>query len=108
MAFSFWAFGCILGSLSLLSAAFLFVIRPALARRVLAQWAEQQGYAVQESRLAWINRRIARDGLIDTRICFRVRVTDASGAVRTGVALAGYRRLNCLSPRVDVDRKSVV
>jgi hypothetical protein len=102
MALSFSAFGCIFGALVLLSAVFVLVIRPAFARRVLARWAEQQGYTVQESRVAWRDRRIARDDLIDTRVCFRVRVTDATGAVRTGVALAGYRRMNCLSPRVDV------
>lgn len=102
MALGFSAFACVFGALVLFSAAFVLVVRPALARRVLGRWAEQQGYAVQESRVAWTDRRIARDDLIDTRVCFRVRVTDATGAVRTGVALAGYRRMNCLSPRVDV------
>lgn len=102
MALSFTLFACLFGTLLVFSAVFVLVIRPAIARRVLGRWAAEQGTTLQESRVAWMDRRIGRDDVLDTRVRFRVRVTDASGAVRTGVALAGYRRMNCLSPRVDV------
>lgn len=103
MALSFSAFACAFGTLLLFAVVFVVVIRPALARRVLGRWAEEHGYVVQETTVAWRDARAYRADMIDTRVCFRIRVTDASGEARTGVAVAGYLRMNCLSPRVDVE-----
>lgn len=81
---------------------FLWIVRPALARRILKRWLDERGVAMQEAKFLWGHACARSSHVFDTRVCFRLTITDAAGETRTGHAVAGYRWLQCLSPRVDV------
>jgi hypothetical protein len=80
----------------------IFVVRPALGRRVLGLWCAERGLGLHEARRRYLHSTDFQWSPFDTRVLFGIRITDAAGNVRTGVALAGYRWFYCLSPRVDV------